>query len=439
MSWFLLGILILECFLIFTISNRDIISPDFLFCVGFFVATIDVLVMDSTWKSPLHWNTIGVICGGILSFSLGCVLTRLSTKKINILGGSRRISFNHLEKKMDKLISMKTWQICFIVFNLLSSTYYAIEVAKTVSGAGISGTLFYLLGQYSNLAKFTTQDVSVPSLASWLFHICLWDGYIWGVLLAYDYNKNKKINKLLIILFSSSVLSSFIAGSRGDAICMLIGFSLVFLIFLREQSGRKKIGVKYFAAGLGLLSVIVFLFNVFLTVLKLDTGIDSLLEYMSIYSGAPIVNLDSFLQSDYQKPSIWGYNSFQAIINWAGRKFNISNWIYVRDLPFRQTNGHLMGNVYTIFFDLTKDFGVIGTMVFMFLGGIILELFYLNACKKSEYIQTGKLLYMYFAPLIIFGFFANKFFDTLITISTIYFLVVWYITRQILGFEIKVK
>lgn len=435
--WIYLFILTAECFIVFQLNRRDICSPDFLFTIGFFIAAIDLVVMKDVWDVELHWNTIAIICCGILLFSLGCVLSRF----LYTYGIGKRITKKATIQikyaSLDAISKAKGWHYFFIFFNIIAIGVYAMEVARVVRRTGRTGAFFYLLGKYSDVAKFTTENIAIPTIPSWLYHICIWDGYIWGIVLAYDYIKNKKINKPLFLCFVTAVLGCFIAGSRGDALSMIIGFAFIYLIQYREERGRRRYGFKVFGWGLGIGALIVFLFNIFVKVMSLNTGIDSIFEYMSVYAGAPTANLDYFLQSSYSRPKIWGTNTFYDIIRWIGDKTGNTNLVYVRNLPFRYSNGHGMGNVYTMYYSLILDFGIAGGLGFIFLAGVLVEFFYLKACEIRNTIGLGKLMYMYYVPLIGFAFFANKFYPAFVTISTLYIIIIWTFTRW--GLRIKFK
>lgn len=435
--WIYLFILAAECFIVFQLNRRDICSPDFLFTIGFFIAAIDLVVMKDVWDVELHWNTIAIICGGILLFSFGCSLSRFLITHGK--GKTPETSPQIRNTSLDKISKARGWHYFFIIFNIVAIGIYALEVARAVRRTGRAGTFFYLLGKYSDVAKFTTENVAIPTIPSWLYHICIWDGYIWGIVLAYDYIKNKRLNKPLFLCFATAVLGCFIAGSRGDALSMIIGFAFIYLIQYREKKGRRQYGLKAFGWALGIGALVVFLFNIFVKVMSLNTGIDSIFEYMSVYAGAPTANLDYFLQSNYSRPEIWGTNTFYDMIRWIGDKTGNTNLVYVRNLPFRYSNGHGMGNVYTMFYSLILDFGIAGGLGFIFLAGAITEIFYLKACETTKTVSLGKLMYMYYVPLIAFAFFANKFYPALVTISTLYIIIIWSLTKLGLKYKIKLK
>ena len=136
--------------------------------------------------------------------------------------------------------------------------------------------------------------------------------------------------------------------------------------------------------------------------------------YVSIYLGAPIQNLDVFLQKPHKLPNVFGCTTFYYQIQSYAVNHNLSNLIYDFDLPFMNYNNHNAGNVFTTFYPFIYDFGYVGVLVLTGLMALIVQTIYELMMKsiKSPF-SFSRLLYLYEFPFIPLSFFSNKFYEGL--------------------------
>lgn len=94
----------------------------------------------------------------------------------------------------------------------------------------------------------------------------------------------------------------------------------------------------------------------------------------------------------------------------------------------------LCGNVYTTFYAYLYDFGVTGVIVLMILMGLISQVLYQKATKPSKRnrrysINLWIIVYSYVFYSLAFSFFSNKFYEGIVSIQFIKYLVFWAMVR----------
>ena len=108
--------------------------------------------------------------------------------------------------------------------------------------------------------------------------------------------------------------------------------------------------------------------------------------------------------------------TFFCWYTYFGYKFGITEWQYTFDLPFLESNGFNMGNVYTTFYSYLYDFGFIGVFVLIALMALIFRPIYEKAkSSASSHADLWIIFSSYIAFQLIFSFFSNKFYEEIFT------------------------
>jgi oligosaccharide repeat unit polymerase len=300
---------------------------------------------------------------------------------------------------------------------------------------GITGNISELIAGYKNLKSFTTEDVSLGKINNLLYDFCYASGYVWFYILANNYAANKKIEKLALINLLLSIAIALEKGSRGGAVALICSGAAMVVLFWQKDSHQGRLSFKQLMGIVVGASLVVGSFQMVGELLGRVSSAD-FEGYLAVYLSAPIRNLDYFLNNtQHTLPSIFGKMTFVRMINYLGGKLNISSWIYELDLPSLYANGFVTGNVYTTFYAYVYDFGYIGVGIMMFLMGLISQFFYRKAniykCKKYN-INLWMVLYAYIFYSIAFSFFSNKFYETLVAIQFIKYILYWFIIRYFL-------
>ena len=137
-------------------------------------------------------------------------------------------------------------------------------------------------------------------------------------------------------------------------------------------------------------------------------------EYLGIYLGAPLSNLNDFLS---EAPTLggtvpFGRMTFVSIYTYIGEKLSIQDWVYLLDLPFRQHGNINMGNVYTIYYSFLRDFGYVGALVLIAAAsGISQWLFRRSNATTVTRSDLWIICYAFVGYQLLFSFFSDKFFE----------------------------
>lgn len=393
----LLVLTLCELIFIYAVSN-DILFPAFVFAFVFVAAELNLLTNVQNLKVSLGFDTTSIIVGGIMCFTIG-----------SILAGKRSFSLIKFKTHKSRVIDIsKKKAIAVLAFNIFAICYILREVYNmTVERAGYSGSVLGALGIYAEVSKFQNIDMKVSIFSTLLTALCEAEGYVFGYILSSKLVNKEKISLLEMLCFLTVFLSTFCQGSRGG-IWMIISSCIVYIILYRKKMGVKKIGFKLvgkvlfvFLLGLIAFQVIGVMTGKFWNV--------SFYEYLSVYLGDPIINLDIIVKKGIQRTPIWGYQSFGALVAKFYSMFGLAIPYYPSWGFQHSINGHNLGNVYTIFASLIADFGVWGMYCSLVIIGYVSSLIYNIARHASKTISVSVIFYGYILTNIGFSFFSNKF------------------------------
>lgn len=419
----LIIMLVIELFISYVIFNEDIISPAVIFPGVFLFAALDLLSMLTVWKTDIHFNTVLVVSGGCLIF----IITSLIAKKC-LLFKIPQILPNHSAKREMK----RSIQLLFIFLNLFIFIYVARKIVEIVRFAGFNRNILAAFGTYAYLSKVGNVNTDIGKLASNLYQFTQAESYFWGYMLVEQWYEKKKVPALILANFIITTLSSFLCGSRTGAIFSVISLFPIFVIKYRKNTRRKHLKKKYIFLFFTIVVILMFSFQWIGELIdrKLD-GIN-LWEYISIYIGAPILNLDFFIQEPHSSPEIWGYNTFATQIRYLRGRLRMGSHHF--DLPFRSVNGHNLGNVYTTFYAYIYDFGIIGMIILTSIMAIVIQQLYKKAKNDINHEKGITLSILTFACLftcVAFSFFSNKFYEQ-IDMGFVKRLIYWIILPRVL-------
>lgn len=421
------------------IEFGDILSPDFIFSFIFFLAAVDLQTMNKTWDTSLHSNTILIITLSVFLFMIAVEITKLFYSRYGNYKKER--IRNKTKMSIVDIINKRTvWFKLFTIYNIIASVIYLYFLVRAVRGAGFSGTIPFMIFRYGEIQKglIEVTALSIPSLPSTLYHICMVNSYLWGFLTISYLCETKRINKWLIICFITSFISTLLEGSRGYALLLLVGMLILYFVLQNQNKGKRRLNYSQIIRLVLSVIVIAGLFNLYISIAGVDTGVNNTWEYISIYLGAPIKNLDTYLQGSIKQSNIFGLHTLGSTYSWLSERFGF-NFQTNNLLLFKSSNGHGLGNVYTIFQNLITDFNIIGTFIFIFLMGCLVETLYIKAEHKTKYISLNKISYMYIIPTIALSFFSNKFAENVLNINFLYALLSWYLTSQLLKLKVRIR
>ncbi|WP_027623958.1 O-antigen polymerase [Clostridium lundense] len=430
----------------YMLYNGDYIAPAFVFSFAFLISVCDMVLNLNIWKTSLSVNTVLVVVGGVIVFS---ICTFVVHTFYTLLRSKRLVLQSLTEKRIPNYIRCKKWKLLLsILFQLICLVFVIKYVLSTTAKYGTDGSLSSAISMYQYLSKFTTLDMSFPLVITYSYILVSTSGYIWGYIILNNYCYYKKKNILVILNFIISFSSNFLTGSRGNSIQMLVALIVVYVCMMKQkrvsQVKNFKIIIKIFA----IIICILFSFEFIAGLMGRDDSL-GLFQYISVYLGAPIKNLDSFLEEYKKTSSIWGFNTFFMQIQWITSKMELNIPITAINVDMQYINGYNLGNVFTAFKSYISDFGYIGVVTCTGVMAIIIQVLYEKTKvikMRTKYLKLNidctKLIYGHLFVAMAFSFFSNKFYEafTITFAEKIFFWIVlaWFIEKDNIHNEITI-
>ncbi len=433
----------------YVLFDRRIDSPAFVFVLFFALSIGSGLLNYVPYAFDLHPNTVGLIGGGAVIFVAVAWSVRLVWRK---RVAAATIDGAQGDADDDPLIAEPLHvPVVFYVLGLLLACGTAWVMLKSYTELSIAhGGPTDLLGvmrEYDKLAKFSDVDVSIRGIPGHI--IAIGDGayYIWAYLFAQNLNARRRtINWWALLIMGVTMAYTLLSGERNGIILRLLAFAFMYLNFWyrrRRTTGRPN--VRVFAAIAIVIVVGMLAFRPMLALM--GRGYDnkySLSEYVSRYLGAPVKNLDMYLNDELPHPITvkserWGEQTFAvayaSLDHWAGhdapKKWN--DW-----QPFQELNGRKLGNVYTIYYTFAFDWGYAGALVATAVLAALSELCFLLSCTRrvlgNGAIKTSVLVYGIVGYGLCFCFFLNFVVKAVVNTGFVRMAATWLLASFVLKF-----
>lgn len=409
-------ILVGEFILALFVNRRDLLSPGVIFTSVFSLAALDLVLMQNYWVVNLSSTTAYIVIFGTGSFLVTSFLVRIIPKA----------GLNKPDTQKDARIvlgSGATMVFCGLYgITILSSLLTVRDISIIIGGEGGLGSL---IGYYNNYSKQSDLDVSLPVWLSIPYSICTMAGYVWAFIIADYRSRQQRIPAGAPLLFILAVITSLSTGSRGDMISLILCLFVMLIVATRSHAattGKKFSYIKLIIA----IAAVGVTFQTLGTRLGRDSDQFNFVEYLSIYTGAPLLNLDAWVRLDWPAGQVWGSETLRVLWNGLGQLFGVPQWEYLTDRAFMTSNGHATGNVGTTFFDYYHDFGLIGVIVMSALMGLTMQLGYERFGRRwrSES-PIGQIVYVFALFLTARSFFANSVISTMVSLGFLKTLAIW--------------
>ena len=402
-----------------------LLSPGVLFCGGFTIAIFNGLTNYKTWSFELHWPTVFLIAGSCLTVAIVCEITH---KIFSLLHFQKEYITTIPATKMKtqlRLIYVPWWAyLAVFVLQILTFLLVLRFIYIATDAAANHFSLAQMLGQYDYMAKFSKTDKSIRGLLGLLYVSASASGYVWGYILIQNYLSSRQITLWALVNLLLSMSLPFMVGGRAGTIQMILAFMILLFLLLRESPSQQKL--RRYAVGIviGIVIVGIILFRPLLNLLGRESGQQSLYQYLSIYIGAPVKNLDIYIAhnlGEEQKSSVFGETTFssiaQSISRWTGQPV-VKNFGVTQ--PFQSIHNNDLGNVYTSLYSLLWDFGFIGCVGFIALMALLMQLIYewimVSGCRfYRQPIDLAKILYAFLSYGLVFAFLSNRFYSTVVS------------------------
>jgi oligosaccharide repeat unit polymerase len=412
---FLLIFLIALLFIGYRITGSSLVSPLVIFLVPFIVAIIYGLTFYGSVVYTFSVETCTVIGVGSLAFTLVCSLAHI------IFRSAGRKSKNAVvHGRTDSTALPSLFYFAILIFNCLSFIeVYKAEKAITIQ-YGQSGTFSDTISSYNNSSKFGADGVAISGISSYLFQVSYASCFVLAYLVARQItNGEKRISRLCLGTYLFSSIGLLLIGSRSLTITSFVALGIMCCI-LSIQNGTmpqfSRIPVKAFGFVVVGGAVAISVFFIMLFAVGRDLGTLSPWEYIAIYLSAPLKNLDIFISGGYASSDVFGQYTFTRLYESLAKGNAIDSTITTIK-QFQSFHGFLLGNVYSMFQAPLKDFGPFGCTVVMGVMGLIMQTLYEYSIKekRSANLPYAVLFYGYLSYSLLFSFFSNMFFETVVS------------------------
>lgn len=225
---------------------------------------------------------------------------------------------------------------------------------------------------------------------------------------------------------------------------ILIAIFCFYYCLSRGQKGwsRQKNG-RFIASTLAVGAVVLLAFPGIAELLgrESDAGSNSF-DYLSVYIGAEIKNLDIFLRNAVipVRSTMWGSQTFVNILPWFAKIFNFTLSGEGLTLPYQTVNGVYLGNVYTTYYAYLYDFGLLGVFTLIPVMAGISQSFFerIISIKNPKRVPYSFLIYSNIVSSLVLSFFSNKFFEQIFSRTFILIILFWvFLNVFIFGFKFQ--
>ncbi|KRK10306.1 polysaccharide polymerase [Lacticaseibacillus zeae DSM 20178 = KCTC 3804] len=428
--------LVLILILAYFLNNRELMSPAVLYSGAFAFSGLWALAYAGKWFLEPSSLTVLVLVGGGLEFVFvawaihiffGSLRSRQMANEVNLDYSSSDAQADTKEDKIEPL-TVAPWKMAFVIFVIFVGIMYTIySIKKIGTGMSLRDAIYYVRVQ----TIFTVNGNTLPRTVSIIRNFSISCGFFFGYLLARErvYFHKWSISNLIIVLLA--IVTTLLMGDRTEMIIFLIAIFCYFYFLSRSQKNWSRPNNKKFILGVVAVGVVVLL--AFPEIAKLlgresDAGSNSL-DYLSVYIGAEIKNLDSFLRNTTIPVfgSVWGSQTFVNILPWFAKLFNFTLPAEGLNLPFQSVNGVYLGNVYTTYYAYLYDFGIWGVFTLVPVMAGISQVFFerVLATRNPNHVPYSILIYSNIVSALVLSFFSNKFFEQIFARSFILVMIFW--------------
>ena len=418
MVWILPLIIVAFLVLNYKIGKHDYMYPPFLYSFVFLVSSLVCALGAEFYSISLSGNTVLIIVFSLLLFT---IIVPMFGRHY-FAGFSRNLTYIEVKDSLYIIfVFLQIICICFFVkyLNSIMSAYMAAGYTH-LAGPSLSEKIKL----YDTLTKFwgpiySELAVSPPLVYRILNPICETVEYMLLYIGVNNFIVNKRLNKYCIFISILMVVRILLNGSRSPLL-RIMTFIIIIYYILKCRCGEMKKGDYKFLKKIivvGLFFIVFMFLALWLTGrLTEDT---SLFNELFVYMGAPIANLNIFI--DRYNPNIFagvssdlfGAHTFTNLYNYIAKIFSLE--INITSFSqFEFSGGYEIGNVYTMFAAPLFDFGYLGVMLIVSFIGIYYGRNYYKIMysPRDSVFDYRLFIYAYLINDLIMSFFSNRFFET---------------------------
>lgn len=447
MIWILFLSLIALAVVAYIFEKRDILSPWTISCVMFAISVFFALMNRRRWGYELSPLVVIAILSGLLAFGAGCVLVYAVAERSASVprAGVRENSVSAVPPGALKktaparrepvdipgtAIFITVAAMLFVFAYIFIATYrYSLTVGND---EGVRGMIRYTreaivlpghktLGRVAGHLNLLSECVRIVFIFFFLYNC---------ILCKFRAKWLLYLLPPLVDVFTQILGTGRTFAIRIAAMTLLTAFVMYNTRYGWKRSVTLRV-VGFGAAALGLFFVAFTLMGL----LTGKTGVRSVWDTISIYTGLSIPSFDVYLNTPRQESSLFGGETLYGIYNIL-RTLGADLPETVRHLEFAHF-GDYAGNVYTSLRRYVNDYGFAGMIVIQFLLGALSAAFY-RYIKKAQNPGFPLIIYSYLFYILVMQGIDELLFSSLAGTTGIYtllYLVVIYITFRYLSYS----
>ncbi|HFI0408425.1 TPA: O-antigen polymerase [Streptococcus suis] len=405
----------------FIFSRYDLINPTIIYLLLFFFQISLCLFATTYLDVQIHYPTVFILISSYIIFTVFNLFVNL-TPTSNI----------YLKQSNLTLIKLDAiFKYSFLAIAILMVGLSYLQLVRVSNALGGSRDLAEMIALNDSLVKFQTEKYSnlglgTPGYFNFFSLIMYTTGYITIYIVVNNYLLTKKVDMIQILTILFMLVNMYMGGSRSTIFRVLTFIAILFYFFSLRNGLTIKQRTSLFRKVI-LFGVVGLIFFILSIELYGRTNTYGTFHYLFIYFGAPLWNLDRFIQLN-QLPiptEFFGEQTFINFYRYLGEDIELK-------LPFVRANSEYgLGNVYTTFYQFVYDFGIIGVIP---LFSIIVGYFTLSYNKLlnsvshvTKGIDISLFIYAFLFNDLVMLFFSNRFYETVLNSRNIRLFLLVYI------------
>lgn len=417
----------------------EFFAPPVVMCAVFLLSVLCTICNINRWNVSIHWNTLWIIIGGLSTFSIVGIYTRLLfSRQIYKKQNNKTSVQSHLHPVP---IHTAKWMVyLLIVIMALVAIIYILEIVKIVSRYQGKVPWTQLMYYFRIYIGFGTKEDQIPFLVRQIYAACVPLGYVCTYIIIYNYLATKKINLYMLILGIISIILVMMNATRMEIFrIIIIGITVYEILLYRFKGKHILISFKMLMRALLGLTMFCVLF-VFLKQIIGRIDDRNPFYYVTYYIGQSVQNLDVYLQKAHDVPDIFGKETFYGFNRTLFFLTGDPKYNYLHTYEFITINSLSTGNAYTTFRAFWNDFGTVGVIILSAIfSWIVCSLYYYQYTEKFFYCNKGVSLIVlgYAMSSVWLAFYADFFFMifSAIFLRTLVGIYIWYFL--LVRFKIK--
>lgn len=392
----MLLILIVFLTISYFVGKKDMISPCFLLCLAFFAFYCVIMLNYVNWNVHIGGKFILYVSTAIISFILGGVILKASTKRYSIASNAKTPLYSTAIKYK--------YPVNILAFISIAFTFlYAYKMFSDAGGGSLSERLRSI---YDNIV---INGYSPGFVFNQMLEVVAAIAYVNTFrLMQRIFSRRDRISvlKLLIpiVMFFVIVL---VSTDRNIFLRYAIYFACIYVLFFMENKSFKHMNAALIRRVAIMVLVVVVIFFIMGLSKQYSSGI---FRSISIYGGSGLYNFNLWLDGVGANTSEVGsatFSTFLRVLEDLLGRIGIHVDIATANrfdefITFVSPNGYVYGsNIYSALKPFVQDLGYFGVIFFPFILGVFYQWLYIRA-KKYKYTFSWVIYCMLIYPVVFF-------------------------------------